>query len=165
MRYSYLLTAYGVQYALATPLSTYPIVGPRQQSTMNLAPVFTPETPHLINSSYIVMLKPGVDSQSLLMHFDFLQSAHAESPLDADNGGLKHVYDGPKTKGYAGAFSDLTVERIRAQPEVDYVEQDQTVWAYDLETQKNAPWVSQNYFSNLTMCLRKSAGTRTRQPS
>jgi cerevisin len=113
---------------------------------MTLAPVITPETPHLINSSYIVMLKPGVDAQSLLMHVDFLKSAHAESPLDAsfngDNGGLKHVYDSPGTKGYAGAFSDLTVERIRAQPEVDYVEQDQTVWAYDLEIQKNAPWVS-----------------------
>lgn len=146
MRYSYLLTAYGVQYALATPLSTYPVVGPRQQATMDFAPVITPETSHLINNSYIVMLKPGVDSQSLLMHFDFLQSAHAESPLDAsfhgNDGGLKHVYDGPKTKGYAGAFSDLTVERIRAQPEVDFVEQDQTVWAYELETQKNAPWVS-----------------------
>ncbi|KIM25047.1 hypothetical protein M408DRAFT_329847 [Serendipita vermifera MAFF 305830] len=140
MRYSYLLTAYGVQYALATPLSTYPVVGPRQGSTMNLAPVITPATPHLINSSYIVMLKPGVDSQSLLMHFDFLQSAHSESPLDGDDGGLKHVYDGPKTKGYSGAFSEMTVERIRAQPEVDYIEQDQTVWAYGLEVQNNAPW-------------------------
>ena len=147
MLFRYLtLTAVGIQHALANPLSTFPVVRPRQQSTMTLAPVITPETPHLINSSYIVMLKPGVDTQSLLMHVDFLQSAHAESPLDAsfsgDNGGLKHVYDGPRTKGYAGAFSDLTVERIRAQPEVDYVEQDQTVWAYDLEIQKNAPWVS-----------------------
>lgn len=142
------LAAYGVQQALATPLSTFPFVGPRQQSTINLAPVVVPESNHVINNSYIVMLKPGVDSQTMLMHFDFLQSAHADDPLSADasanyNGdsGLKHVYDGPKTKGYAGAFSDRTVERIRMQPEVDYIEQDQTVWAYDLETQKNAPWV------------------------
>jgi cerevisin len=140
------LTALGIQHALATPLSTSPFSGSgsRRQSTMPLAPVVTPSTPHLINNSYIVMLKPGVDAQSMLMHFDFLTAAHAEDPLadtGANDGGLKHVYDGPSTKGYAGSFSDRTVERIRAQPEVDYIEQDQIVWASEFTTQKNAPWV------------------------
>jgi len=138
------LTALGIQHALATPLSTSPFAGSRRQSTMPLAPVVTPETPHLINNSYIVMLKPGVDAESMLIHFDFLTTAHAEDPLadsDGTDGGLKHVYDGPQTKGYAGSFSDRTVERIRAQPEVDYIEQDQIVWASNFTTQKNAPWV------------------------
>ncbi|KAG8817737.1 serine protease [Serendipita sp. 399] len=111
---------------------------------MPLAPVVTPSTPHLINNSYIVMLKPDIDAQTMLMHFDFLEAAHSEDPLDADfesdMGGIKHVYDGPKSKGYAGAFSDRTVERIRAQPEVEYIEMDQVVWASAMDTQKNAPW-------------------------
>jgi cerevisin len=147
------LAAYGVQQALATPLSTFPYVGPRQQSTIPLAPVVTPESNHLINNSYIVMLRPGIETQAMLMHFDFVHSAHADDPLANGgsanyngDGGLRHVYDGPKTKGYAGAFSDSTVERIRMQPEVDYIEQDQTVWAYDLKTQRNAPWVCFNSF-------------------
>lgn len=141
-----LLAAFGFQYALGNPLSTYPFAGARQQSTMPLAPVLTPESPHLINNSYIIMLKPGVDAQTMLMHFDLVSSTHAEHPLNGESSdaGLKHVYDGPKAKGYAGTFSDRTVERIRAQPEVDYVEQDQVVWAYDVESmelQRNAPWV------------------------
>ena len=108
---------------------------------MPLAPIVTPSTPHLINSSYIVMFKPDVDPAAVLMHLNFLDSANAEDSLSAD-AGLKHVYDGPKTKGYAGSFSDKTVERIRAQPEVEYVEQDQLVWASDMTTQRGAPWVS-----------------------
>ncbi|KAG8799148.1 serine protease [Serendipita sp. 411] len=108
---------------------------------MPLAPVVAPSTPHLINNSYIIMLRPDVDSQAMLMHFDFLESAHAEDPLDAEGeGGIKHVYDGPRSKGYAGSFSDKTVERIRAQPEVDYIEMDQVVWASSMDTQKGAPW-------------------------
>lgn len=141
---------------------------------MPLAPVVTPETQHLINNSYIIMLKPGVDTQSMLMHFDFLSSAHAEDPVDAydgNDGGLRHVYDGPKTKGYAGSFSDRTVERIRAQPEVDYVEQDQIVWASKVTTQRNAPWVSTAPFpahESRDLCIDHvviSAGTCSGQPS
>ncbi|KAG8751838.1 serine protease [Serendipita sp. 396] len=136
------LTAFGIQHVFSTPLSTAPFLGSRQQSTMPLAPVVAPSTPHLINNSYIIMLRPDVDSQAMLMHFDFLESAHAEDPLDAEGeGGIKHVYDGPRSKGYAGSFSDKTVERIRAQPEVDYIEMDQVVWASSMDTQKGAPWV------------------------
>ena len=61
--------------------------------------------------------------------------------------GVKHIYDG-HVKGYAGAFSDAVIDRIRQLPEVDYVEKDQIVRTLDIEpvitgykTQGNAPWV------------------------
>ena len=86
------------------------------------------------------MLKPGVDSRSLLKHVDFLQFMEAGSPpVNNSNSGVKHVYDGPNMKGYAGVFSDAAVELIRARPEVEYIEQDQMVWASTRERQRIAP--------------------------
>jgi cerevisin len=139
LQFILLSAATGIQHVLSTPLSTSPFMGRRQQATMPLAPFVTPSTPHLINNSYIVMFKPDVDPAAILMHLNLLESTHAEDPLSAD-AGLKHVYDGPKTKGYAGSFSDKTIEHTRAQPEVEYVEQDQVVWASDMTIQRNAPW-------------------------
>jgi cerevisin len=76
-----------------------------------------------------------------LSHLNFLEGAHGDDPLASDDSGLKHVYNSPNTKGYSGSFTQQTVERIRAQPEVDYIEQDQVVYAYEHDTQRNAPWV------------------------
>ncbi|KAF8271026.1 peptidase S8/S53 domain-containing protein [Lactarius quietus] len=41
-------------------------------------------------------------------------------------------------KGYAGRFTDTVLQRIREQPEVDYVERDQIVRTQDI--QRTAPW-------------------------
>lgn len=131
-----------VSVVAASPLSTNPLVGPRQATTpqMPLARVLTPSTPALINDSYIVMFKRGVDTQMMLSHLNFLEGVHNDDPL-ADDSGLNHVYNSPTTKGYSGSFTQQTIERIRAQPEVDYIEQDQVVHAFGHETQTNAPWV------------------------
>lgn len=137
-----------VSVAAASPLSTNPLVGPRQATTpqMPLAPVLTPSTPTLINDSYIVMFKRDVDTQMMLSHLNFLEGAHNDNPLAADDSGLNHVYNSPTTKGYSGSFTQQTIERIRAQPEVDYIEQDQLVYALDHQTQGNAPWVCHALF-------------------
>jgi cerevisin len=131
-----------VSVVVAAPLSTDPLVGPQQATTaqMQLAPVLTPPTPALINDSYIVMFKRNVDTQMMLSHLNFLEGAHTDDPLTGDDSGLRHVYDSSKTKGYAGSFTQQTIERIRAQPEVDYIEQDQVVHTFGHETQRNAPW-------------------------
>lgn len=137
-----------VSVVAASPLSTNPLVGPRQATTpqMPLAPVLTPSTPALINDSYIVMFKRDVDAQMMLSHLNFLEGAHNDDPLTADDSGLNHVYNSPTTKGYSGSFTQETIERIRAQPEVDYIEQDQVVYALGYETQRNAPWVRHALF-------------------
>ncbi|KAL4245065.1 Alkaline protease 1 [Abortiporus biennis] len=74
-------------------------------------------------------------------HLNFLQLAHAEQPYvgEQELSGLRHVYDG-HIKGYAGSFSEDTIDRIRQMPEVDFVELDQIVKTQKQVLQKSAPW-------------------------
>lgn len=134
------LLAAAAAVALASPLSTSPD-GPalRNNRPYYVAPLHHPGLPahRIINDSYIVMFKEGVQPAAFSSHFNFLQNAEEDSPLMGE-GGLSHVWDA-HIKGYAGSFSRDVVERIRRQPEVAYVEHDQIVYA--LETQKSAPWV------------------------
>ena len=136
--------------ALATPLSTSSDGAVRRYNRpYAIAPLHHPGVPahKVINDSYIVMFKDGVHPAAFDNHFNFLQQAHESSPLDREDGGLTHVWDA-HIKGYAGYFSREVVERIRRQPEVEYVEHDQIVHA--LETQKSAPWVRYSRLSYLS---------------
>ena len=143
--------------ALATPLSTSPDGAVyRNDRPFPIAPLHHPGVPahRVINDSYIIMFKDGVHPAVFENHFNFLEEAHGDSPLDRIEGGLTHVWDA-HIKGYAGYFSRDTIERIRRQPEVEYVEHDQMVYA--LETQKSAPWVCCLYFSVLIFRLGLTA--------
>lgn len=116
----------------------------------SVAPLLVEEHPHgTVNNSYIVMLKPQTGADVLQNHMNFVQFAHQENPFVGDElaGGLRHVYDS-HVKGYAGAFSEAVIDRIRQLPEVDYVEKDQIVRTLEVEplltgvkTQNGAPWV------------------------
>jgi hypothetical protein len=75
-------------------------------------------------NSYIIMFKDGVSKETFDSHINFVHSAHAESEL-AGRGGIRYKYDDPPT-GYSGKFSKDVLDKIRARPEVDYVEQDGT---------------------------------------
>lgn len=131
-----LLSLFLLPVAFASPLSTSSVVTTRQ-ATGTLAPLHD-AVPSPIANSYIVVLKEDVDAATLFSHLNFLQDAHAADPLHGEDDGLKHVYDSG-IQGYAGRFTESTVDKIRSQPEVDYVEQDQIVWASDVEN--GAPWV------------------------
>lgn len=85
------------------------------------------------------MLKRDLPASLKANHFNFLQMAHSEDPLIAEDSGIQQVYDG-HINGYAGRFTDRVVEQLRAMPEVAYVEQDQIVHTTDV--QRSAPWVS-----------------------
>ncbi|KZP27640.1 hypothetical protein FIBSPDRAFT_780867 [Athelia psychrophila] len=125
----------------ATPLSTPPYNAPAGRSPYTLAPLMAAEHPHgSVNSSYIVMLKDNVHPSVLDNHMNFLTMAHEADPLQLDGAesGLRHVYNHHNVKGYSGLFTDSVVERIRAMPEVEYVERDQIVRTQ--EVQKSAPW-------------------------
>ena len=127
--------------AFASPLSTYPYVPKERYPDYSLAPLHVASVPahNLINDSYIVMFKDGFHPTALDSHFNLLDNAFVQNPLESVESGIKHVWFNSHVKGYAGTFSREVVDMIRRRPEVDYVEHDQVV--HTLETQKSAPWV------------------------
>ncbi|KAI0944092.1 hypothetical protein AcV7_002010 [Taiwanofungus camphoratus] len=141
-----LLTVSLAAAGYANPLSTYPHDISRERSAIAYAPMVVADHPHgTVNNSYIIMLKDDIAPVLLQNHLNFVQTVHSEESLLSDfEGGLSHVYDG-HIKGYAGKFTQGTIERIRQMPEVEYVEMDQIVKTMDIdveaaETQKGAPW-------------------------
>ncbi|KAH9856737.1 peptidase S8/S53 domain-containing protein [Lenzites betulinus] len=141
------VTLIAVSLASATPLSTHNET-PRQRAGFTVAPLVAEEHPHgTVNNSYIVMLKDGLAPALMQNHMNFLQNAHASDPLADAFAGLTHVYDA-HIKGYAGKFSDATIQQLRQMPEVEYVEKDQIVRTLEMPdfeiekytVQKNAPW-------------------------
>ncbi|CEL52675.1 hypothetical protein RSOLAG1IB_05880 [Rhizoctonia solani AG-1 IB] len=131
--------------ALATPLSTStePLI--RGNVGLNLAPVVSHPSAEqaIIPNQYIVVLKPEATLDDLNSHAMAVQSHDETNPL-TDGPGLTHIFDGV-LKGVAGKFSDATLDKIRAMPEVEYVERDQVVYAIgepaeEHATQRGAPW-------------------------
>lgn len=144
--------------SLATPLSTSPYdPSQRYPDAFSVAPLHVPrvQSHELLNNSYIVMFKDNVPFNAFDAHFNFLNDAHSQDPLEGEESGLKHVWDS-HVKGYAGHFTKDVIDMIRRQPEVAYVEHDQMVYALDLDTQKNAPWVR---FSSAQLNLLSSVLT------
>ncbi len=140
--------------AAASPLSTNYHDIPRERSPIAMAPLLVAEHPHgTVNNSYIVMLKSNIAPALMQNHMNFVQQSHEALPLAGDDelsAGLRHVYDS-QIKGYAGAFSEGVIDRIRQMPEVQYIEKDQIVRTLEVpngvdsdkpKTQVGAPWVS-----------------------
>ncbi|KAH7102193.1 peptidase S8/S53 domain-containing protein [Auriculariales sp. MPI-PUGE-AT-0066] len=133
------LVSFGVA---ASPLSTSHAQPAGAARTMTLAPLFAPPAHvahNAINDSYIVMLKPGAVVSS---HMALAQNALSANPVDVQtvSGGIRHVYDSNHVKGYSGRFSPAALEQLRAMPEVDYIEQDQVVFASDIKVQRSSTW-------------------------
>lgn len=104
---------------------------------MTLAPLFVPPKPvahNAINDSYIVILKPGA---VVADHVFAAQNVHKTTPLNVE-GGIRHVYDSSHVKGYSGRFSLQALEQLRAMPEVDYIEQDQIVFASEVSQRSSS---------------------------
>lgn len=130
----------------ATPLSTPPNAPRTGSQRFAPAPLHTPITQehNILNNSYIVMLNPETSAASFSKHFAFLNFVASRSRTQQSNfeDSLEHIWDAGDVGvvGYSGKFSEDFVEQIRRMPEVEYVEKNQMVYA--LDTQKNAPWVS-----------------------
>jgi len=124
--------------ALATPLSTYPVVQ-TNPSHLTLAPLEVSPHPHgTVNNSYIVILKDNLPVSLIQNHINFLMAAHNADPLVGDDmAGISQIYEG-HMNGYAGRFTPNVLDQIRRMPEVAYVEKDQIVRTQDI--QKSAPW-------------------------
>jgi len=96
------------------------------------APLLSAINANTIDNRYIVVFKKDIPEELIANHHN-----HLINLLDTTSQ-IIHVYEMEKIKGYAGYLTKEAVESIRSRPEVDFVEQDQIVYAYD--TQKNAPW-------------------------
>ena len=97
---------------------------------------------HLIKDSYIVVLKEDLSSV-LPFHLKHLDNFLAGQPIQKRSlggflEGVAHHFTIGDLKGYAGTFSHETLEWIRRNPAVSFVERDSVVKVMDLE--KGAPW-------------------------
>jgi cerevisin len=130
--------------AYASPLSTHSIPPSSNPNQVSLAPLLDAAS-HPIENAYIVALKKDISSTAFDAHTNFVQNIHAQAQATDDvlqdiAHGLKHVYNS-HVKGYAGTFAASTIDKIRARPEVDYVEIDQVVHTMNSTIQRSAPWV------------------------
>ncbi|KAJ7233714.1 peptidase S8/S53 domain-containing protein [Mycena haematopus] len=129
------LSSFVLALALVVRVSSAPLSCSSSNSP-SLAPLLNNHLYGPINNSYIVVLKPETSPQILQNHFNFLATLHQVQPLSDPGFAIRHVYD--HINGYSGRFSEDAVARLRAMPEVDFIERDQIV--HTQATQAGAPW-------------------------
>ncbi|KAK4165538.1 cuticle-degrading protease [Cladorrhinum sp. PSN259] len=118
------------------------------------APVLQPRGAQLIPGSYIVKLKDGTTDSTLQ---NTLKGLKAVSP--------DHTYKGGRFKGFAAKLSAANLDAVRKNPNVEYIEQDAVVTAYDIVTQVDVPWglarISHRTINQTSYIYDSSAGAGT----
>lgn len=109
----------------------------------------------LIPHKYIVVFKREVTPEAMQFHQEWVSAKHAEHLSAADEndpffasvnearveGGVSDVFNiADLVSGYSGFFLRSTIDWIRRDPAVAFVEQDSVVRANEFEVQKGAPW-------------------------
>lgn len=89
------------------------------------APLYVSSESESVTDQYIVVLKNHIQPQRVQEHTGWVQSMTAsrgqsllESWLHPDSIGIRHVYDMPNLKGYAGTFGQDVLEMIRRSEDV-----------------------------------------------
>lgn len=89
------------------------------------APLYVSSESESVTDQYIVVLKNHIHPQRLQEHTGWVQSmstSSGQSLLDSwlhpDSIGIRHVYDMPNLKGYAGTFGQDVLEMIRRSEDV-----------------------------------------------
>ncbi|CCX30906.1 putative alkaline protease 1 [Pyronema domesticum] len=97
----------------------------------------------VIPDNYIVVLKDGISDAQYRAHQEWANSRHSQRLFrrnDPSLSGIEREYHLSSLLGYAGVFDQSTIDEIQARPEVAYVEPDRVMVAYDVVSQRNAPW-------------------------
>lgn len=109
----------------------------------------------LIPHKYIVVFKNDVTAETVQFHQEWVAAKHAEHVSATDKadpffasikdanveGGVSDVFNiADLVSGYSGFFLQSTIDWIRRDPAVAFVEQDSVVRANEFEVQKGAPW-------------------------
>ncbi|CAO3694961.1 unnamed protein product [Rhizopus stolonifer] len=141
-------------YATAVPM-----VKSSSFSDGYVAPLYSPAESETVSGSYIVVLKDDLSTEQVQDHAEWISSmvaAHAYNTgdfLDSSfKAGIKHVYEIPNLKGYAGHFDKNVLDAIRRSEEVEFVEEDSLLYANEL--QRNAPWGLARISSRKGLTLR-----------
>ncbi|KAI4189751.1 MAG: hypothetical protein L6R41_001234 [Letrouitia leprolyta] len=137
--------------ALPLLVSSSPVLG---VSTIHneAAPILSSTESQHIPDSYIVVFKKDVSHAAACAHHSWVQEQHVEVektkrqlakrsqiPLTTF-GGLKHTYNiAGGLLGYSGHFDEDVIERVRRQPDVEYIEKDSEVHTM-YEQQSGSPW-------------------------
>lgn len=100
----------------------------------------------IIPHKYIIVFKENVDAAAAQLHQEWVAARHAQDVAAMDGefsveGGIPDAFSiGNLVSGYTGLFTDATIEYIRRDPAVAFVERDSVVRANEFEVQKGAPW-------------------------
>jgi hypothetical protein len=117
-----LLSAALVMAGYATAV---PMVKSSSYSDGYVAPLYAPAETETVSGSYIIMLKNDLSVEQIQDHAEWVSSmvaSHAFNTgelLDSSfTAGIKHVYEIPNLKGYAGHFDKKVLDAIRRSEEV-----------------------------------------------
>ncbi|KAI1420720.1 peptidase S8/S53 domain-containing protein [Xylaria sp. FL1777] len=117
------------------------------------APLMRVANEHRVPGMYIVKMRD-----------DFVV-ADADNTLTAHMSSAKHVYSATSFKGFAGALDAASLESLRANPHVEYVQEDSRFYLTDYTIQDNAPYgiarISHRSKGNLSYVRDDSDGDGT----
>ncbi|KAI8953308.1 peptidase S8/S53 domain-containing protein [Xylaria longipes] len=92
------------------------------------APLIRVTDEHRVPDMYIVKMRDGFTA----LDTDDTIAAHT---TDA-----RHIYSATSFKGFAKSLNDTSVQSLRANPNVEYVQEDSQFYMSDYATQENAPY-------------------------
>ena len=124
-----LLSVFGGLVGLTTASHAHSTPSTTNPKQVSLAPLLEPPTgSHHIKNAYIIVFKKDISPTAFDAHMNFIQNelqhAQVDDGLQEIGQRLDDVYT-DVIKGYAGTFAPSTINKIRARPEVNYVEVDQ----------------------------------------
>lgn len=125
-------------------------------SSKEAAPVANAESVRdIIPNKYIIVFKDGLTPEEIQFHQEWVAAEHSGSvgkmqendpfvqamkELNIAGGILDSFNINNVLHGYTGFFNEATINMIRRNPLVKFVERDSIVHASEFDTQKGAPW-------------------------
>ncbi|KAF9192465.1 serine protease [Haplosporangium sp. Z 767] len=127
---------------VALLIASSAVAFPSFTQSNRLAPVISSIDADVVPDSYVVVFKDGVraNEHASWVHDLHKRDLNANGIWDNIVSGVKHVYDMGQFQGIAGRFRADVLEEIRKNPNVDYIERDQIMYANEITTQNRAPW-------------------------
>ncbi|GMM38891.1 proteinase B [Saccharomycopsis crataegensis] len=123
--------------------------------------VLSSKTHEVIPNRYMIVFKQGITPDQVQFHQEWIQAEqvtaagklftenpHNEFFANAVNSKLKSAVGGilesfninDVLTGYSGYFLDSTIELLKKNPLISYIEQDSVVHANEFEVENGAPW-------------------------
>lgn len=121
----------------------FPILGVAAPTQPSGDPsVSVPGAGKTIPDSYVVVLKDGISHKNFEAHQNWAQTKHERRLGRRDDTSIQGVHEAFKLGGlygYHGTFDNDTLSEIRNSDEVDYIEEDKIIVAYDMMVQQHPP--------------------------